>query len=98
MNKQFKAVSMDCTQEQFESLRPHLEKIEGVDFTKDDDPSYDVWGSITNNYDHIPLAIGAIIRDHSDYRTYIGAFNPKAFIEACGGEWVEEKPSMKDAS
>lgn len=94
-NKQFKAVSMDCNQEQFEQLRPYLEKIEGLKITGITD--FERHTILVNNHGEVDKKISNVVLRRKDAggRTYIGAFNPKAFIEACGGVWVEEKPSMK---
>lgn len=82
---------MDCNQEQFDSMREELIEL-GCAFPNDI-TVFGVFPILVNNIDGISKNIDNISKSmRNDFnRTYIGAFDKEAFLQACGK--VEERKS-----
>ena len=83
---QFRPITMDCNQQQFDAIKPILEKhgfkfdIGGWDFT--------CWPYLTNNYGGCIRDLTKIIGNAPDrdspYRPYGGQWNQELFLQCCG--------------
>jgi len=78
----FEPIAMKCTQEQFESIKPILEKFEIVKYL-----------TLRYGENYITNCLGGSINTISDidisdinkhYRTYHKTFNAETFLKACG--------------
>lgn len=95
---QFRPITMDCNQQQFDAIKPILEK-HGFefdrwvwDFTK--------WPYLTNNYSGYEKIIGNVSNRDTSYRPYGGQWNQELFLQCCGivqqhNFQVEDKVRLK---
>lgn len=88
---EFTPISMKCTQEQFDEIRPILESG-GCEIDKI--YIFDVSGYLVNNYNGKKNIINNIIKSsiHDYNRTYYPEWNKEIFLNACGIEMPKEKP------
>jgi len=84
MKTEFKAVAMPCTKEQFEEMRPTLEK-EGCEVSDIDD--FSKYKYLTNNFNSIDMQLGSVDKDMATKRgRSLIPYNPNEFYKACGIE------------
>lgn len=88
MKKEFKAVAMPCTEEQFNSIKKEFESIKGVVVKFCEMYKFENYPYITNNYSNKLLNICNINSTSisSFNRTILKSFDKQAFLEACGWE------------
>lgn len=84
MKKEFRPIAMKCNQEQFDSIKPKLEKI-GLKVAKP--KGHRVYLYLTNNHLSVDGLIG--MTNDNKKREIYETWNDKIFLEACGIE-VEE--------
>lgn len=82
--KNFKAISMDCNEQQFESMREELIELgcDIDDITDFDDGYTFLCTNYGGNLNHITNLEETSKANRG--RTYIGAFDKEAFLKACG--------------
>jgi len=84
MKTEFKPVAMPCNKEQFEEMRPTLEKG-GLEIYKIE--SFDEYPCITNNYNGSKKRVSNInLEMCADYKRTLIPYNPNEFYKACGIE------------
>lgn len=81
--KEQKAYAMECTEEQFEQLRPRLEKIEGVSI-QNITPDWGAMIYLTNNFMLRYGKVSNISSVNYDPTRTIIPFNPDLFCESLG--------------
>jgi len=84
MKTEFKPVAMPCTKEQFEEMRPTLEKggceVSGID-------DFSKYKYLTNNFNSIDMQLGSVDKDMATKRgRALIPYNPTEFYKACGIE------------
>ena len=90
---QFKPITMDCNQQQFDAIKPILEKH---GFTFDEGAwNFTKWPYLTNNYDDgigLSKIIGNAPGKNHKHRPYVGQWNQDLFLKCCG---IESNPQFK---
>ena len=86
MKTEFKPIAMRCTEEQFNELKPRLDKY-GLEVI-DGDFNLEIYKYITNFYDGKKNRIGSTYFTRKD-REKIETFNAELFIHFCGVELEE---------
>ncbi len=80
----FKPIAMRCTQEQFDAIKPKLEKIEGVIIGGID--SFDFMEYLVNNRGGDALDITNLCKNSDFYREWHEEWDEDKFLEYCGVE------------
>lgn len=89
MAKEFKAIAMRCTKEQWESVR---EKIKENDGNLIGISSWSLYPWLINNYMGIPLDFANLRTPNLGNRAIYDTFDEKILFESCGWEYEEESP------
>lgn len=96
MKKEFTPIVMKCNKEQFEAIRPKLEKS-GI-MIKDLYDEWAIYSYLVNNYSNEPNTITNVCSSgkQANDRVVYGKWDEKVFLEACGIEIEPEYKITKD--